>query len=384
MADTYLQLVLGGELQTATVRRCEIRKAFGLHSLVIIDLQAGAVFGTGTSAPVWPEWTPATVDFGRRFDTVAPWYGYVHHHTVIADTASKTGTILQYVLIGTSMPMNEERTRSWRNTSASALARQVFRDHGLRTITSVHPRVLPYWSQPGISDFALLTNLATETGYRMYVDGPTGMFFNPRTLLSSPLDRIIPFFRQDRGRNANSTLLSFEVLTGRMIPREAGQAKHTQAAGVDRRSKRRLQATGGVNDQRILTSHVKGKSIDDFSVAQSLADATALATQAWITARATINGNAAIDPGALIAVGGSAISTDNAGRWLVSGVTHLFDIYAERTKDMFTTTLELERDQIYSATFDRVANLTNTTDSINATMRGGDIWVAQFLEDIRC
>jgi len=382
VADSYLYLTIGGEVQKSSISRCEIRKAFGVHSLVIIDLQVGEVFGSGTGTPVWPEWTPAQVDFGRRFDSVVPWYGYVHHHSVLADTAGTKGTTLRYVLIGTSGPMNEEQTRSWRSISASALARQVFREHGLRTITSVHPRVLPYWAQPGISDFSLLQGLAQETGYRLFVDGPTGSFFNPRTLLSSPLSHGIPSYRQDRGRNAVSTLLNFEVLTGRMVPRDTGQTKQAVVFGVDKRSAKTLHATGTAADG-MLHQVISTKAVDDFSVAQSLAGAGTLATQGWLTARADINGNAVLNPGDLIEVTGSAIATDNVGLWLIRGVTHLFDIYAQRTKDMFTSTLDLERDQVYSATFDRVAALSNTSDSISAILRGSQVWVAQFLEDIR-
>ena len=382
MADQYLYLTIGGEVQKAVISRCEIRKAFGVHSLAIVDLQVGGVFGSGTGTPVWPEWAPAQVDFGRRFDSVVPWYGYVHHHSVIANTAGTKGTILRYVLIGTSGPMNEEQTRSWRSISASALARQVFREHGLRTITSVHPRVLPYWAQPGISDFSLLQGLALETGYRLFVDGPTGSFFNPRTLLSSPLSRGVPTYRQDRGRNAVSTLLNFEVLGGHMVPRDTGQTKQAVVFGVDKRSARTLHATGTAAEG-VLHQVLSTKAVDDFSVAQSLADAKMLATQGWLTARADINGNAALNPGDLIEVTGSAIATDNVGLWLTRGVTHLFDIYAQRTKDMFTTTLDLERDQVYSATFDRTASLTNTSDATYATMRGNQVWVSQLMEDIR-
>jgi hypothetical protein len=278
--------------------------------------------------------------------------------------------------------MNEEQTRSWRSVSASALARQVFREHGLRTITSVHPRVLPYWAQPGISDFSLLQGLSQETGYRLFIDGPTGAFFNPRTLLSSPLAHETPTYRQDRGRNSISTLLNFEVLTGRMVPRDTGQTKQAVVFGVDKRSARTLHATGSPAEG-MLHQVSSTKAVDDFSVAQSLADARMLATQGWLTARADINGNAALNPGDLVEVMGSAIATDNVGLWLIRGVTHLFDIYAQRTKDMFTTAMDLERDQVYSATFDRTASLTNTSDATYMTMQGPQTWVAQLLEDIR-
>jgi hypothetical protein len=383
VADAYFQLTIDGQVQQSLISRCEIRKAFGLHSLVIIDLQVGTTLGVGTSTPVSPEGTPVQVDFGRRFGGVVPWYGYVHHSGVVANTTSTKGTVLQYVLIGTSLPMNNVQTRSWRGTSATALARQVFREHGLRTITSVHPRVLPYWAQAGTSDFALLQALAAETGYRLLVDGPTGEFFNPRILLSSPLSSGVPIYRQDSGRNSVSTLLNFEVLAGHMIPRASGKSTQAVVFGVDKRSGRTLQATGGTVVPGIPRQVLSTKTVDDFSVAQSLADAKTLATQGWVTARADINGNAALNPGMVIDVEGSAITASNVGLWLVSGVTHLFDIYAPRTKDLFTTRLAVERDQLYSATFDRVATISNTFGSSAATMRGSKIWVAQFLEDIR-
>jgi hypothetical protein len=383
VADAYMKLTIDGQVQQSLISRCEIRKAFGLHSLIIIDLQVGMSLGLGTSTPVSAEGTPVQVDFGRRFGSVVPWYGYIHHSGVVANTTSTKGTILRYVLIGTSLPMNNTQTRSWRGTSATALARQVFREHGLRTVTSVHPRVLSYWAQAGTSDFALLQALATETGYRLLVDGPTGMFFDPRTLLSSPLSSGAPSYRQDSGRNSVSTLLNFEVLAGHMIPRATGSSLQAVVFGVDKRSGRTLQATGGTAVPGIPQQVLSAKTVDDFSVAQSLANAKNLATQGWITARADINGNASLNPGMVINVEGSAITAANVGLWLISGVTHLFDIYAPRTKDMFTTCLAVERDQLYSATFDRVATVSNTFGSSAATMRGSRVWVAQFLEDIR-
>jgi len=227
-----------------------------------------------------------------------------------------------------------------------------------------------------------LQGLAQETGYRLFIDGPTGAFFNPRTLLSSPLSHGIPSYRQDSGRNSISTLLNFEMITGRMVPRDTGQTKQAVVFGVDKRSGKTLHATGTAGDG-MLHQVLSTKAVDDFSVAQSLAGAGALTTQGWLTARADINGNAALNPGDLIDVTGSAVATDNVGLWLIRGVTHLFDTYAQRTKDMFTTSLALERDQVYSATFDRIAPVTNTSDAISMTLRGANIWVAEFLEDIR-
>ena len=382
MDDDYVSLTFGGETQRDTISRCEIRKAFGVHSIVIIDLLITSPFGPGTGTPVHPEWTPVQVDFGKRFDLVVPWYGYVHHSSILANTTTTTkGTILRYVLVGTSMPMNDVQTRSWRSISATALARQVFREHNLRTVTSVHPRVLPYWAQPGISDFSLLQGLSKETGYRLFIDGPTGHFFNPRTLLSSPVERGIPLYKQDHGRTNVSTLLNFEVLTGRMVPRPTGMNNRTVVFGVDKRSGQTLHATGTA--EGVLHGIISTKSVDDFSVAQSMADAQDLATQGWVTARADINGNASLNPGGLFEVGGSAISTDSAGLWLIRGVTHLFDSNAQRQKYMFTSSVDLERDQIYSATFDGVVSVSNTNDSIYATIRDTQLWSAQLVEDIR-
>jgi hypothetical protein len=58
-------------------------------------------------------------------DEVESFYGYIHHHQALspAEGDVRSDSVMRYVLIGTSLPMNQQRTRSWRGVSGSYLAR---------------------------------------------------------------------------------------------------------------------------------------------------------------------------------------------------------------------------------------------------------------------
>lgn len=382
MPDDVLSVTIGGRTVLQPIDSFETRFAWGNHSLVIVDLRFAPPFEKPVDRiDIVDEWTPASVVFGSRSGQLRSWYGYVHHHAVISDVTESEAVTLRYVLVGTSLPMDNERTRSWKSTTASSIARQVFQQHRLRTITSVHPRLLDYWAQPGISDFALLQGLADETGYRLWVDGSTGTFVNPRTLLSSPSSRYTSTFRQDRAKSGADTLLNFRILTGTMVPRSNGTSRQPTVNGLDRRTGRTLMATGG--GTTTLQTVVSDRAVDNFSEAQSIATAARLNTQGWITATADVFGDASLHPGSLANLQGRALPPGNDGLWLVSGAVHRIRPNTNDGLPQFLTTLTLERDQRYAATFDRYVELTNTRADVPATIRDGIRWESEYLEDIR-
>ena len=169
-----VSLRIGGQSQPAVVR-FDQTKAFSKHTIAVVDLSY-----PGTSQQPWiaPEWSPVEVYLGST-----TWYGYVHHGGVVADVRDRSGAVIRYTLIGTSLPMNETRTRSWRDVSRSSIVRQIAREHRLRSVITPHRMVMDYYAQTGVSDWKTLQQMANSAGYRLWVDGSTVLFVNPTLLL---------------------------------------------------------------------------------------------------------------------------------------------------------------------------------------------------------
>lgn len=371
---------------TDAVSGWNLVSAFGQHQVGQLDIKYGPSGSTGTSVrPVlYDDWTNVQIIFGNPVNGLATWYGYVHHSKTTSDLHTSGVTVVSYVVVGTSLPMDDENTRSWKSTSASSIVRQIFTAHRLRSVTSVHPRVFDYWAQPGNSDFLLLKGLANETGYRLYVDGATGYFFDPRVLLDSPSARSTQTFVQNRDHSGYDNLLKFEILTGRMVPRDSGSTRRQVVTGLDQSSGKVVTATTALPDAKVsLSSVAVGRSINRMSEAIYTAQAAALSTRNWITASATVFGDATIRPGMIVNLDGDALPSNCGGLWMVKGTEHQIVFTQDSDTPNFLTVLSLERDQKYTTTIDTTVSPTNTQALIPATIRDGIHWEASVLEDIR-
>jgi hypothetical protein len=111
-------------------------------------------------------------------------------------------------------------------------------------------------------------------------------------------------------------------------------------------------------------------------------EARTLASRGWITMQAEIYGTAKVAPGTLIGISGSSISSDNKGRWMVTGTKHVINRDKSNTGLMFTTTVDAERDQPYAVTFRSDANKRFKFDTVPAVLRNKQFWESSLLEDI--
>ena len=130
------RLRIGTDSVSNFISRVEIREGYGVHSLAIIDISSPP-----TSRSPYTELAPVILDYGRAPNDLVRWYGYVHHSSVLASTDSQH-VVTRYVCIGTTLPMQTQRTRSWKNVSPTSIVRQVGRENGLRTVISPSARRL--------------------------------------------------------------------------------------------------------------------------------------------------------------------------------------------------------------------------------------------------
>jgi uncharacterized protein involved in type VI secretion and phage assembly len=372
-----IRLAIGAGRVTDYVSRVEVREGYGVHAMAIIDVTTPV--GRTASA----ELAPVVLDYGRSPNDMTRWYGYVHHSSVTASSANQT-VVTRYICIGTSLPMNTQRTRSWKNVSPTSIVRQVGRENGLRTVISPSARRLTYWAQSGQSDFKLVSDLAAETGFRFWVEGSTLYFLDPRTLLLGQKSQDIPVFTKSQRPGQFDTLQELTILTGTMIPRANGVTGTSAISGLDAKTGRVIQATSTANTgaSSFLNTITTSRAVDNYADAQALMEARTLASQGWITMQATLYGTAKVSPGTLVGISGTSVSSDRQGRWMVTSTKHVINRDRENSGLLFTTTVDAERDQPYAVTFRSDANKRFKFDNVPAVLRNKQFWESSLLEDI--
>lgn len=372
------RLSIGKDKITSFISRVEVREGYGVHSMAIIDVTLPP-----TSKAAYSELTPVVLDYGRAPNDLVRWYGYVHHSSVLA-TSSVRAVVVRYICIGTTLPLNIQRTRSWKNISPTSIVRQVGRENGLRTVISPSARRLTYWAQSGISDFKLINNLADETGFRFWVEGATLYFLDPRILLLGNRTQDIPVFTKNQAPGSFDTLLDLSILTGTMIPRENGTTGTSAISGLDAKTGKTIVASSSANTgaSSFLNNITTSRAVDNYADAQALMEARTLASRGWITIQASLYGTAKIAPGTLVGITGRSVATDRVGRWMVTNTKHVINRDKTNNGLLFTTTIDAERDQPFAVTFRSDVNKRFKFDSVPAVLRNKQFWESSILEDI--
>ncbi|MFF1701328.1 hypothetical protein [Streptomyces sp. NPDC058252] len=372
------RLSIGKDKITSFISRVEVREGYGVHSMAIIDVTLPP-----TSKAAYSELTPVVLDYGRAPNDLVRWYGYVHHSIVLA-TSSVRAVVIRYVCIGTTLPLNIQRTRSWKNISPTSIVRQVGRENGLRTVISPSARRLTYWAQSGISDFKLINNLADETGFRFWVEGATLYFLDPRILLLGNRTQDIPVFTKNQAPGSFDTLLDLSILTGTMVPRENGTTGTSAISGLDAKTGKTIVASSSADTgaSSFLNHITTSRAVDNYADAQALMEARTLASRGWITIQASLYGTAKISPGTLVGITGRSVATDRTGRWMVTNTKHVINRDKTNSGLRFTTTIDAERDRPLAVTFRSDVNKRFKFDSLPAVLRNKQFWESSILEDI--
>jgi hypothetical protein len=369
---------MGGSNVSAYLSRVEVREAFGVHSMALLDVTTAP-----TKKAAYAELTPVVLDYGRAPQDTARWYGYVHHSSALASSGSNN-VLTRYVCIGTTLPMNTQRSRSWKSTSPTAIVRQVARENGLRTVISPSARRLTYWAQAGVSDFKLVQDLADETGFRFWVEGATLYFLDPRILLLGQRSQDIPVFSKNQTPGVFDTLRDMSILTGTMVPRANGTTGTSSLSGLDAKTGQVIKASASADagTSTFLNTINTSRSVNNYADAKAITEARTLASRGWITMQASLYGTAAVAPGTLIGIGGTAVASDRSGRWMVTGTKHVINRSTSNSGLLFTSTVDAERDQPYTVTFKSDANKRFKFNAVPAVLRNKQFWESSILEDI--
>lgn len=365
-----------GGYALGTPSRAELREGFGKHQVAILDFAVPR----GTTRRIPPEMTPLAYRWGYGPSSLRSFVGYVNHHEILdsADTS-----VLRLFTAGTSLPMNNPNPRSWTRVTASYVAREIGARHGLRVVLHKSPEILPYWTQGNETDFVMLQRLAKRAGFRVWVDGSTLYFLDPRKLVRTPRLQDLQVFTLD-GNASHDTLYRLHTISGSLAPR-AGTLTRNEVYGIDSKSGSLIKATSNkvLSDQ----GHVQpsNKTINLLAAdgpfeARRLAEAS-VSNGTWVVQEAEVAPNSKTRLGDVVRLGGSQIATGSEGLWLVSGTVQVIENANRRRGSSLSTTLELTRDQQDALTY-RASSALSAPRNIQPILRSTGRWEAHVLEDV--
>lgn len=300
----------------------------------------------------WAENTAVHLKYGWWQDDSADFYGYVASSKVLAtETDRRFGHAVQvpvvYTLVGTSMPLQTRRNRTWLHTTPSAIARQLAVEAGLQPRIDVTDVRFEQRIQ-ACSDWVFLVELSDLIGYRLYVDA-TSLWFVDRETVMPASDGTVPAFWQSKTPGEVNSLRQFSALLGDTDPAGGVRATYDTVS---------LNATSGILTPASYTqgrTDVRGGSVTpvlrrQYSERPSPSWDTATRLLAsdtgwmWVESRAVVNGDPRLRPGTVCDLQGSALGDQHVGLWMVRGSTHKISLnYSYPQKSEYTTTLVLGR-----------------------------------------
>ncbi|NIY68042.1 hypothetical protein SMALB_6120 [Streptomyces malaysiensis] len=299
----------------------------------------------------WPENTPVHIQYGWWADDSADWYGYVASSRVLASEADpRYGYAVQipvvYTLTGTSMPLQTRRNRTWRDTSPSAIARQIGKEYSLQPRVDVSR--IRFAQTQAASDWQFLCDVGAQVGYRIFVDGTTLWCVYRETVMPAA-DGTVPQFWQRKAPGAIDSLREFSAVVGDTDPAGGIRARY-QAVAYNRTSRVLTPASYsqtrttplGEQESAALTRQYAERPAASYTQAGRLLRAAS--DWLWVEARAVTNGDPRLKPGSLVDLQGNGIGESNLGLWMVRSAVHKITVnHLSPQKTAYTTTLVLGR-----------------------------------------
>lgn len=324
----------------------ELRQSWGNHDLFFFRIEYPRTFLGMNSLKMWPDNAPVKVTWGRRPSNIKTWFGYVNHHNVTgnADSGSKAIQIT-YVCIGSSKPMNTDKTRTWGNVTPTYIAKKIFSEYGLRSVLSSTNWVLPYEVQANESDFCFLNRMAGKVGYRFWVSGGTGYFIDPSVVLQQNNLQAIPSYRLDKMFTKIDTVREFNMNEGDNLP--GAVIAHRSIFGLDKNSGTIFQTTANTINNPVITQLKTDRHVASLNEAQNIVQAWESMNQWWISAQAELFGTAALYPGKLIYLDGLQMPPHSRGYWIVSAANHVLKASGSSypVEDKFVSQVEILRNR---------------------------------------
>ncbi|MFE9834040.1 hypothetical protein ACFYP4_02655 [Streptomyces sp. NPDC005551] len=311
----------------------------------------------------WAEDKPVRITYGPRRAISKEFVGYVVSPELISDATDPAPHVegqmldVRYTLLGATKPLQTTRARTWSTCQAQYIVRELASANGLNALVGKHPRVFEQ-RQQAESDFHFMQRIADEVGWRLVADGSTIYFTDPRT----PLTSQTPLFRQNATAGLQDTMQAFRAVSGELDPAGAIRAQHEalslSSAGVISTARTTATRTDAATGREIA-AQVRRRAADH--VAGSYAEAQAITTAAatrslwWVSATATVDGDVSLMPGTVVRLGGSALTSQYAGKWMTRSAHHRITLnQADRRLSSYYVDLQLGRDQPDRLTVDKV------------------------------
>lgn len=292
--------------------RLEVREWFGNHALAFLDYPVPR-----TSVQKIPkEGTPMVARWGRISTGRRNFYGYVNHHEIIEQESDFA--IMRIWCIGTSLPMNQPRTKKWGTVTQTSIAQAVAKRYNMRCVISKKIKV-SNWTQTAESDFAMLNRLAAATGQRFWVDGTTLYFVDPLALLNRTANSV-PTFRLN-GRPSDS-LLGVKIVSGSLVPRDFENAiTEVLGTGPNGAKIRSTSAQELKNRGLPVPKQTRTTIVGPSTPAEVKRIATAAGTsQEWSLAEVDVLGDLRNRVGSVVNLTGKSLHPEHSGRWLAKEV----------------------------------------------------------------
>lgn len=320
---------------------CELEQTFGMHDLFFIRLEYNRAFAKLNELSMWPDDVPIRVVWGR-LPNLNTWYGYVNHHE--NHSVSSSGSNVQqveYVCIGTSMPMNVDKTRVWENVSPTYIAKKIASDHGLRAVVTPLKGITTNEMQSQESDFILLNRLADKFGMRFFVSGGTLYFVDPAIALFGNSASQVPTYYHDKFLTNQDSIRSYHKKSGLNMP--GGVQANRVLHGLDHNTGQLFKSVAVVDPKRIR--YKKDFSVTSYLEGKHKVDAEANIEQFFVGAQAQLFGDVLLYPGKLVNLQGSSMPGQMVGKWLVTSAKHrmLQSGTTVAQQDKYLTDVELVR-----------------------------------------
>ena len=320
----------------------ELRQCWGQHDVFYIRIEYQRMLKLNARA-IWPNNSPIRVIWGAGAGNVQTWYGYVNHHTIDANSDSgSTAMQVTYSCIGTSKPMNTDKTRTWGEVTGTYIAKKIAGEYGFRAILSTTNWVLPYEVQSNESDFHFLNRIADKVGYRFWVSGGTLYFIDPIVILQGSGGQAVPQYYLDKSVLYLDTIRNFNLSIGDNIP--GGAQTVRTIYGIDETTGQpfHLKASNATATSNI-TQITSEWPVTSRNEAQNIVDAWQGRSQFWLAATAELYGTTYVYPGKLIYLSGNQLNNEAWGYWIVSSADHVLKTSgtSDPTRDKYVTHVEL-------------------------------------------
>lgn len=318
---------------------------WGKHDLFSLRIEYQKMLVLSNKS-LWANNAPVRIIWGQAPNNIQTWYGYVNHHVIDANSDSGSKTMqITYYCIGTSKPMNTDKTRTWGQVTGTYIAKKIAGEYSLRAVLTKTDWILPYEVQANESDFKFMNRLADKIGFRFWVSGGTMYFIDPIVILQGSGSQAVPKFYMDKSFMYLDTIREFHMALGDNIP--GGAQTIRTIYGIDEPTGRVFQAVADTDQNPDISQITPEWPATSYQYAKNLVNAWQGRSQFWMAATAELYGTSYLYPGKLIHLQGNQLNKEATGYWIVSSAEHIMMTSgtSDPVKDKYITHVNLLKNE---------------------------------------